>query len=287
VKGIARQGCQNQRGYCVKKVFVVWLSLFLLSGTLCYGKETAPVSKKTVKVPAKNEKLFAQADKQGIIFYTGGIMYTIQAEGINSAGNMMYFAAKDFTDNKDLVTKKIEKIECRVNTPERKVYKTTIQLGDNNIDPKYRLEIFSEIKKGYPFLALYSKFFYLGNDVHKCVINWGLSSPSDSDPYKYYTIPKEGKISTYRLKDESGGNKIGYAKWIYLHNGKGSGIGLICPAMLGKGDDFIFVNSVPPEKELSGTDSADIFMVYMPIAKNFKILDKMYDEIMKMRWTFD
>ena len=191
-------------------------------------KETVTVPKKTVKVPvnaekvpAKNEKLFVQVDKQDIIFYTAGIMYTIQTEGINSAGNTMYFAAKDFTDNKDLITKKIEKIECRVNTPERKVYKITLQLGDKNIEPKYRLEIFSEIKKGYPFLALYSKFFYLGNDVHKCGINWGLSSPYASDPYKYYTIPKEGKFLTYRLKDEADNNKIGYAKWLYLHNGKG------------------------------------------------------------------
>ena len=278
----------------MKKLFVIWLGLFFLSGGLCYGKETATVPKKTVKVavkakkvPTKNDKLFARVDKQDIIFYTGGIMYTVQSEGINLAGNMMYFAARDFTDNKDLITKKIEKIECRVDTPERKVYKITLQLGDKNIDPEYRLEIFSEIKKGYPFLALYSKFFYLGNDVHKCGINWGLSSPYASDPYKYYTIPKENKFVTYRLKDEAGNNKIGYTKWLYLHNGKGSGVGLICPAIIGKGEDFIFINSVPPEKELSGTDSADIFMVYMPIEKNFKILNQMYDEIMKMQWTFE
>ena len=271
----------------MKKLFVIWLGLFFLSAGLCYGKETVTVSKKTVKVPAKNEKLFVKVDKQDIIFYTGGIMYTIQSEGINLAGNTMYFAARDFTDNKDLIVKKIEKIECRVDTPERKVYKTTIRLGDKNIDPGYRLEIFSEIKKGYPFLALYSKFFYLGNDVHKCGINWGLSSPYNSDPYKYYTMPQDGKFLTYPLKDKDGKSKIGYAKWLYLHNGKGSGIGLICPAMIGKGEDFIFINSVPPEKELSGTDSADVFMIYMPISKNFKILDQMYDEVMKMRWTFD
>lgn len=278
----------------MKKLFVIWLGLFFISGGICYGKATVTVPKKTVKVPAKAEKvptksgkLFAKVDKQGIIFYNSGIMYTIQSEGISSAGNTMYFAAKDFTDNKDLITKKIEKIECRVDTPERKVYKITLQLGDKNIEPEYRLEIFSEIKKGYPFLALYSKFFYLGNDVHKCGINWGLSSPYASDPYKYYTIPKEGKFLTYRLKDEAGKNKIGYAKWLYLHNGKGSGVGLICPAILGKGEDFIFINSVPPEKELSGTDSADIFMIYMPIERNFKILNQMYDEIMKMQWTFD
>lgn len=278
----------------MKKLFVIWLGLFFLSSGLCYGKETVVVPKKTVKVPvkavkvpAKNEKLYVQVGKQDIIFYTGGIMYIVQSEGISAAGNTMYFAARDFTDNKDLITKKIEKIECRVNTPERKVYKITLQLGDKNIDPKYRLEIFSEIKKGYPFLALYSKFFYLGNDVHKCGINWGLSSPYASDPYKYYTIPKEDKILTYRLKDEADNNKIGYAKWLYLHNGKGSGIGLICPALIGKGEDFIFINSVPPEKDLSGTDSADVFIIYMPIEKNFKILNQMYDEVMKMRWTFD
>jgi hypothetical protein len=281
----------------VKKLFVIWLGLFFLSGGLCYGKETVTVPKKTVKapveaekVPAKN-KLFVESDNQGLTLYTTGTMYTIQAEGVSSAGNTMYFAAKDFTNNKDLISKKIEKIECRVDTPERKVYKMTLQVGDKDIDPEYRLEIFSEIKKGCPFLALYSKFFYLGSDVHKCGINWGLSSPYASDPYKYYTIPKEGKFLTYRLKDETGSNKIGYAKWLYLHNGKGSGIGLICPAMIGKGEDFIFINSVPPEKELSGTDSADVFMVYMPITitKKFKIsnFNQVYDEVMKMQWTFD
>jgi len=97
-----------------------------------------------------------------------------------------------------------------------------------------------------------------------------LNSPYASDPYKYYTIPKEGKSLTYRLRDEAGNNKIGYAKWLYLHNGKGSGVGLICSALIGKGEDFIFINSVPPEKELSGTDSADVFMVYMPIEKKFQ-----------------
>ncbi|MCX5641930.1 MAG: hypothetical protein NTY10_01610 [Candidatus Omnitrophica bacterium] len=271
----------------MKKLFVIWLGMFILFNGLCYGKEPVKTPAKTGKITAKNEKLFAKVDKDGIIFYTGGTMYTLQSEGISSSGNMLYFAAKDFTDNKDLITKKITKIECRVDTPERKVYKTTIQLGDNSIEPGYRLEVFSEIKKGYPFLALYSKFFYLGKDVHKCGINWGLSSPYNSDPYKYYTMPQDGKFLTYPLKDKDGKSKIGYAKWLYLHNGKGSGIGLICPAMIGKGADFIFINSVPPEKELSETESSDVFMVYLPIEKNFKILDKLYDEVMKMQWTFD
>ena len=282
----------------MKKFSLLLLGLLFLSVNVGYGKEGVSSSKNTVKIPAKtakaaltapkkNEKLFAQVSKQDIIFYTGGRMYVIQPESISSEGNMMYFAAKDFTEGKDLITKKIEKIECRVDTPEKKIYKITMQMGDKSIDPGYRLEIFAEIIKGQPYLALYTKFFYLGEDAHKCGINWGLSSPYASDPYKYYTIPKENKIQTYRLGGSSSENKIGYAKWLYLHNGKGTGIGLICAAMLGKGEDFIFINSVPPEKELTKNESSDIFMLYMPISKNFKVLDGIYNSAMKMDWTFN
>lgn len=278
----------------MKKFSLAVLGLLFLFVNVGYGKEVVSSAKKPVKTPAKkaaaapkNEKLFVKAESQSIIFYTGGTMYVIQPESVSSAGNMMYFAAKDFTDGKDLITKKIEKIECRVDAPEKKIYKVTMQVGDKSIDPNYRLEIFAEILKGQPYLALYTKFFYLGEDVHKCGINWGLSSPYASDPYKYYTISKDNKIQTFRLKGDSNENKIGYAKWLYLHNGKGSGVGLICTTMLGKGEDFVFINSVPPEKELTKTESSDIFMLYMPISKNFKILDSIYTSAMKLDWTFN
>jgi len=145
------------------------------------------------------------------------------------------------------------------------------------------------VRKGYQLMAFMSKFVYLGKGVHKCGINWGLSSDNDKNPFKYYTIPdKSGKELTYRLEAVSKfkKNKIGYAKWLYLHGGKGSGIVLICPAMLGKGEDFIFINTVPPTKNLQKGESADVFMVFLPINKNVKTIPKMYEDIKKLEWDF-
>ncbi len=271
----------------MKRIITILSLISLVSESLFAKTPGKSVSTKTVKSPSVKDTLYLKIEKDDAIFFTGGNMYIIQAESISSAGNMLYFAAKDFTADKDLIVKKIGKIELKVDKPERKVVKITMYLGDKEIDPNYSLEIYSEIRKGMPFLALYSRFIYLGEGIHKCGINWGLSSPYVRDPYKYYTFPKEGKVITYRLASKSEENKIGYAKWLYVHNGKGVGAGLICPSMLGKGDDFIFINSVPPEKDLEKNDSCDIFMIFMPISKNFKILEKIYNTVAKIEWTFD
>lgn len=50
---------------------------------------------------------------------------------------------------------------------------------------------FLEILKGYPFLAIYSKFVYTGDGVNECAINWALDSIYE--PFKYYTIPAKKK----------------------------------------------------------------------------------------------
>ncbi|MGI6595579.1 MAG: hypothetical protein ACOX1Z_02645 [Candidatus Ratteibacteria bacterium] len=38
--------------------------------------------------------------------------------------------------------------------------------------------------------------------------------------------------------------------------------------MLGRGEDFIFLNSVPPKKKLKKGESLDLFMIFVPITKD-------------------
>jgi len=241
--------------------------------------------------PAPAARFGVNMQTDGAILYTQGIFYLIQAESITSGGNILYFGAKDFTNGKDLIVCKVAKSELKVDTPERKVVKTTMLLGQGeNIDRNYRLDVFTEIHKDRPYLAIYSRFFYLGPDTHNCSINWGVESAYEKNRYKYYTIPKEGKILTYKLDAESVGQKLNqeYIKWVYVHDGKGTGAGLIPgAAMFGKGADFIFVNAVPPQKDLATGQSIDVFMVFVPINKNFKIIPQIQKEISTISWKFD
>jgi len=250
----------------------------------------AAVKKAVAAKPVKEPKFGMQVKNDDVIFYTQGNFYIVQAESINSGGNMLYFAAKDFTSGKDLIVKKMQKNEVRVDGPDRKVVKTTFLLGDaNGVDKAYSLDLFTEVRKAMPFLATYTKFYYNGQETHSCGINWGVSCAYAKNKYKYYTLPKEGKVQTFKLGGE-GDKKIGQAKWLYAHDGKGSGAGLICPAViLGKGEDFVFVNSVPPQKELAPGQSMDAFIIFMPIAKpiNFKVLNTLYSQIANISWKFE
>jgi len=56
--------------------------------------------------------------------------------------------------------------------------------------------------------------------------------------------------------------------------------------MLGKGEDFIFINTVPPKKKLKKGESADVFMVFFPVDNDFKSIPEKYEEIKKMEWNF-
>lgn len=255
-------------------------------------KVTKKVSKKiTKKVVVKEvkgkDRIAVMVTKEDVTFATSGSTYCIQPESISSAGYMMYFAAKDETADKELLVKKLQKTEVKIDSPDIKFVNASFALGDqNNIDPNYRLDLQLEVKKGFPMLAVNSKFVYLGEGTHKCVINWGVSNAASSprNKFKYYQMPKEGKLSTFHLAAEGASTKIGYAKWICANDGRGNGVGLICPSMIGKGDDFIFINSVPPEKELSANQSSDVFFLFMPIHKNVKLLDSLYSQAFAMKW---
>ncbi|GEM_PF-766806 len=268
----------------------VLIEFILLSCLAISGPAKKTTSPKATK-PTPAAKFGVNMQNDGAILYTQGIFYLIQAESITSGGNILYFGAKDFTNGKDLIVRNVAKSELKVNTPERKMVKTTMLLGQGeNIDRNYRLDVFTEIHKDRPYLAIYSRFFYLGPDTHNCSINWGVESAYEKNRYKYYTIPKEGKILTYKLDAESVGQKLDqeYVKWVYVHDGKGNGAGLIPgAAMFGKGADFIFVNAVPPQKDLTAGQSIDVFMVFVPINKNFKIIPQIQKEISTISWKFE
>jgi len=196
-----------------------------------------------------------------------------------------YFAAQDFTKNRELIVKKVKEVNVLKDEEKRKIIKATYILGDDKkIYPEYQLTLFLEIREEFPFLAIYSKFTYNGEGNPECGINWGMESVYE--PYKYYTIPQKDKILTYKL-EKTKKTKIGHANWIFANTGKGEGGGLIAPAViLGKGEDFIFINSVPPKKKLSKGESIDVFMIFMPIEKNYKILEELFEKTKTIKWEY-
>jgi len=250
-----------------KKLIIILVFSILLSSTYAVDKFGYKVS------------------KEDAFLYTQGNIYLIQATSIICSGNMLYFAAKDFTAKKDLLVAKTEKIDVTVDEKDRKVLKITFSLKTNKkIYPEYKLVVYGEIRREFPFLAIYSKFLYLGKERHLCGINWGLSSAYEK--FKYYTIPQKGKPKTFKLV-KTRKTKIGHADWIFINNGKGVGAGLIAPAViLGKGEDFIFVNSVPPKKRIKKGESIDVFMIFMPINKNWKTLPELFNKIKKIKWEY-
>lgn len=234
-------------------------------------------------VPA--DKFGYKIGKEDVFLFTQGNIYLVQPVSITSGGKMMYFAAKDFTANRDLLVQKLKEAKAVVDEKDRKVIDAKFSVGSRKkIYSDYQLELFLEIRKEFPFLAIYSKFKYLGKGTHTCGINWAVDSAYER--FKYYTIPKKGKLLTYKLK-KTRRTKIGQANWIYVHSGKGEGAGLIAPAViLGKGKDFIFINSVPPKKKLKKGESIDVFMIFMPINKNFKILPELYEKVKVIKWEY-
>lgn len=221
-----------------------------------------------------------------VFFMTEGNMFLVQPESIVCSGNMIYFAAQDATAKKDLIVNKTKNIAVVVDENARKVVKMTFLLSDdkNTVYNDYELVLFLEIREGFPFLAMLSKFVYTGSGTRECGINWALDSAHE--PFKYYTIPHKGEIKTFPLV-KTKRTKIGQANWIFANKGDGVGGGLIAPAaILGRGEDFIFLNSVPPKKKLSKGESIDLFMIFVPINKDFKILPELFEKIKSIKWEY-
>lgn len=223
--------------------------------------------------------------EKDVFLFTQDNTYLIQAQNIVSAGNMLYFAAQDFTKNIELIVKRIKDVKVVKDEPKRKIIKVNFSLGDEKKEyPDYLLEVFFEIREEFPFVAIYSKFIYNGSGRSNCGINRAMEATHE--PYKYYTIPQKGKHMTYKL-EKTRKTKIGHANWIFANNGKGEGGGLIAPAViLGKGEDFIFINSVPPKKTLEKGESIDVFMIFMPINKNYKILEQLWEKVKNIKWEY-
>jgi hypothetical protein len=225
--------------------------------------------------------------KEDVFLMTENNMFLVQPVSIVCAGSMLYFAAQDFTAKKDMIVNRTKNINVIVDEKTRKVIKATFLLaGENNAVYKdYELVLFLEIREGFPFLAIYSKFVYTGSGTRECGINWALDSAYE--PFRYYTIPHKGEIKTFRLV-KTRRTKIGQANWIFANTGKGTGGGLIAPAaLLGRGEDFIFLNSVPAKKKLGRGESIDLFMIFMPINRNFKILPEIFEKVKDINWKYE
>jgi len=235
----------------------------------------------------KEKKFLCQVSKEDVYLVTEGNMYLVQPVSIICADNMLYFAAQDINAKRDLIVSKAKETKVLVDQNDRKVVKATYLLADaksNVVYNDYELVLFLEILKGFPFLAISSKFVYKGQGTHECAINWALDSVYE--PYKYYTIPVKGEIKTFKLV-KTKKTKIGQANWLFANIGDGTGGGLIAlSAILGMGEDFIFLNSVPPKKKLSSGESIDLFMLFMPINKNYKILPEIFEKIKTKKWEY-
>lgn len=222
-----------------------------------------------------------------VFLMTEGNTFLIQPISIICKENMLYFAAQDNTLKKEMVVNKAKEVKIVADENEKKIVKATYLLSDAYKDTPftdYELVMFYEIQQGLPFLAIYSQFVYTGSGTNECAINWALDSVYE--PYKYYTIPHKGKEVTSKLV-KTRKTKIGQANWLFANRGDGYGGGLIAPAaMLGRGEDFIFLNSVPPKKKLKKGESLDLFMIFVPITKNYKILPELFEKIKDKKWEY-
>jgi len=217
-------------------------------------------------------------------------LYIIEPDFIRAGNYLAYFAGKDSTSRKDMTVDKKKRIKVVMDKPDRKIVRLVCSLKDleGNILKDYELELNLEIRKNLPCLIVMSKFRYLGGDRVLCIMNWGIS-----DSLEYYSVPERGKVITMKLPGRgkiTRRTKIGIKPWIYAHAGKGEGIGLITPGLLGKQEDFIYVNYVQgrsQRKRLERGKSMDLFMIFLPIEKGgTKPIASLYERVKNIEWNY-
>lgn len=230
--------------------------------------------------------------QEDIFFFTHGNNYLVQSEAetadgvstasIVSSGSRLIFAAQDFTARRELTVGPKKTHRALVDEKDRKVVQVVYNMrSPQGVETDYELHLFFEIRREHPFLAIMSRFLYVGEGRRNCGINWAIDGERES--YRFFTTPA-GTFPLVRTRR----SKIGQANWIFVNDGKGVGAGLIAPAaLLGRGDDFIFLNSVPQRKNLArGQDSIELFMIFMPINRNFRVLAEIFEQIKEIRWEY-
>lgn len=226
----------------------------------------------------------------GVILKTKNNLYIVEPDFIRTGNYLAYFAGKDSTNRKDMTVDKKKRIKVVMDKPDRKIVRLVCSLKDleGNILKDYELELNLEIRKNLPCLIVMTKFRYLGEDKVLCIMNWGIS-----DSLKYYSVPGRGKVVTMKLPGRgriTRRTKIGIKPWIYAHAGKGEGIGLITPGLLGKQEDFIYVNYVKgrsQRKRLEKGKSMDLFMIFLPIEKGgTKPIASLYERVKNIEWNY-
>lgn len=100
--------------------------------------------------------------EKDILFITKDNNFLVQPQSIIAHGNMLYFAAHDFTKNRELLVKKTKEVKVIIDEPKRKILKVIYYLGTEKIYPEYNLILFLEIREEFPFLVIYSKFIFEG-----------------------------------------------------------------------------------------------------------------------------
>ncbi|MCD6521922.1 hypothetical protein J7K56_04060 [Candidatus Calescamantes bacterium] len=223
-----------------------------------------------------------------ITLYAEGVKYDIIPTAIKVENYLLYFAAENLKEKKSMLMDDFKEVKVVRDEENKKDILTLIYLhdGKGHRINDYILQVTFEIWKGYPFLAFYSKLKYMGDKKAKTALNWGIG-----DHFKYYTIPKGRKVKTFKLQSKGRFSKrktkIGKVAWVYAHSGKGYGLGIITPWLVGKGEDFLFVNPVPQVKYLKKGDTMDVFILIFPVKGGYKPVQTMFEKLRKVSWDLD
>jgi hypothetical protein len=201
----------------------------------------------------KYEIVFAGSDE------TRGRKWDIMLGGIKTAKVLI-----DKADHKKLNI--VYELESARRTKRRLVYK------------EYGLELMVEIRRGFPCIAILSRFKNKGPSKCRIAQGWG--------PFKgkYWTTEGFlGRIVTKRFIPIP--KKIGIKKWIYIHDKRagGNGLGIITPGILGTNQDGVFINPIPSRKTLKRYETQDIVFTLTHVQVSYQELIKLYKSLMVER----